>query len=91
MKYVSEAITANGGDAKDISAFYNSIPQSNETEAYELLVEDGKITDAKARSIVDGKEYMIHAKAYVTYGGAAMGYAFTSGRLVGADIAETIK
>ena len=76
MKYVSEAITANGGDAKDISAFYNSIPQSNETEAYELLVEDGKITDAKA---------------YVTYGGAAMGYAFTIGRLVGADIAETIK
>ena len=30
-------------------------------------------------------------KAYVTYGGAAMGYAFTSGRLVGADIAEAIK
>lgn len=30
-------------------------------------------------------------KAYVTYGGGAMGYAFTSGRLVGADIAEILK
>ena len=30
-------------------------------------------------------------KAYVTYGGGAMGYAFTSGRLVGADIAEAMK
>lgn len=30
-------------------------------------------------------------KAYVTYGGGAMGYAFTSGRLVGADIAEALK
>ena len=29
-------------------------------------------------------------KAYVTYGGGAMGYAFTSGRLVGADIAEAL-
>lgn len=29
-------------------------------------------------------------KAYVTYGGGAMGYAFTSGRLVGADIAESL-
>ena len=29
-------------------------------------------------------------KAYVTYGGGAMGYAFTSGRLVGADIAESM-
>ena len=30
-------------------------------------------------------------KAYVTYGGGAMGYAFTSGRLVGANIAEAVK
>ena len=30
-------------------------------------------------------------KAYVTYGGGAMGWAFTSGRLVGAIIAEAIK
>jgi dienelactone hydrolase len=30
-------------------------------------------------------------KAYVTYGGGAMGYAFTSGRLVGADIAASMK
>lgn len=31
------------------------------------------------------------AKAYVTYGGAAMGWAFTSGRLVGQHIAESIR
>ena len=30
-------------------------------------------------------------KAYVTYGGAAMGWAFTSGRLVGGYIAEALK
>ena len=43
-----------------------------ETEAYELTVEDGKITGAKARSMVDGKEYVIHAKAVVL---ATGGYA----------------
>ena len=30
-------------------------------------------------------------KAYVTYGGAALGWAFTSGRLVGGYIAESLQ
>ncbi|SFG62114.1 FAD-binding protein [Oribacterium sp. WCC10] len=44
-----------------------------ETEAYELIVEDGKITGAKARSMVDGKEYVIHAKAVVLATGGFAG------------------
>ena len=43
-----------------------------ETEAYDLLVEDGKVVGAKAHSMVDGKEYIIHAKAVVL---ATGGYA----------------
>ena len=43
-----------------------------ETEAYDLLVEDGKVIGAKAHSMVDGKEYVIHAKAVVL---ATGGYA----------------
>ena len=43
-----------------------------ETEAYDLLVEDGKVVGAKAHSMVDGKEYVIHAKAVVL---ATGGYA----------------
>ena len=30
-------------------------------------------------------------KAYVTYGGAAQGWAYTSGRLVGGIVAEALK
>ena len=43
-----------------------------ETEAYDLIVEDGRIAGAKARSMVDGKEYVISAKAVVL---ATGGYA----------------
>ncbi|WP_350493447.1 FAD-binding protein, partial [Pseudomonas sp.] len=43
-----------------------------ETEAYDLIVEDGKVVGAKAHSMVDGKEYVIHAKAVVL---ATGGYA----------------
>ncbi|MBQ1492597.1 MAG: FAD-dependent oxidoreductase, partial [Blautia sp.] len=43
-----------------------------ETEAYDLLVEDGKVVGAKAHSMVDGKEYVIHATAVVL---ATGGYA----------------
>lgn len=31
------------------------------------------------------------AKAYVTYGGAAQGWAYTSGRLAGQVVAEAVK
>ena len=44
-----------------------------ETEAYDLLVEDGKVVGAKARSMVDGKEYLIHAKAVVLATGGFAG------------------
>ena len=43
-----------------------------ETEAYDLIVEDGKVVGAKAHSMVDGKEYVIRAKAVVL---ATGGYA----------------
>ena len=43
-----------------------------ETEAYDLIVEDGAVVGAKARSMVDGKEYVIRASAVVL---ATGGYA----------------
>lgn len=43
-----------------------------ETEAYDLIAEDGRITGAKAHSMVDGKEYVINAKAVAL---ATGGYA----------------
>ncbi len=44
-----------------------------ETEAYDLIVEDGKVVGAKAHSVVDGKEYIIHAKAVVLATGGFAG------------------
>ena len=44
-----------------------------ETEAYDLIVEDGAVTGAKAHSVVDGKEYVIHAKAVVLASGGFAG------------------
>ena len=44
-----------------------------ETEAYELVEEDGRITGALARSMVDGKEYVIKAKAVVLATGGFAG------------------
>ncbi len=44
-----------------------------ETEAYDLIVADGKVVGAKARSTVDGKEYVIHAKAVVLATGGFAG------------------
>lgn len=44
-----------------------------ETEAYDLLFEDGKVIGAKAHSMVDGKEYIIHAKAVVLATGGFAG------------------
>ena len=44
-----------------------------ETEAYDLLLEDGKVVGVKARSVVDGKEYIIHARAVVLATGGFAG------------------
>ncbi len=44
-----------------------------ETEAYDLIVEDGKVVGAKAHSMVDGKEYVISAKAVVLATGGFAG------------------
>ncbi|MBR0367243.1 MAG: alpha/beta fold hydrolase [Clostridia bacterium] len=44
-----------------------------ETEAYDLIVEDGKVVGAKAHSMVDGKEYVIRAKAVVLATGGFAG------------------
>ena len=44
-----------------------------ETEAYDLIVEDGKVVGAKARNMVDGKEYVISAKAVVLATGGFAG------------------
>ena len=44
-----------------------------ETEAYDLIVEDGKVTGVKARNLVDGTEYVIHADAVVLATGGFLG------------------
>ncbi|MBR2699232.1 MAG: alpha/beta fold hydrolase [Clostridia bacterium] len=44
-----------------------------ETEAYDLIVEDGKVVGAKAHSMVDGREYVIRAKAVVLATGGFAG------------------
>ena len=44
-----------------------------ETEAYELIVEDGKCTGVKARNLADGTEYTIHADAVVIATGGFLG------------------
>lgn len=36
-----------------------------ETEAYDLIVEDGRVTGVKARNTADGTEYVIHAKTVI--------------------------
>ena len=44
-----------------------------ETEAYELIVEDGRITGVKARNLADGTEYTIKADAVVLATGGFLG------------------
>ena len=44
-----------------------------ETEAYELLVEDGRAVGVKARNLADGTEYTIHADAVVIATGGFLG------------------
>ncbi|MDO4492552.1 MAG: FAD-binding protein [Clostridia bacterium] len=44
-----------------------------ETEAYDLIVEDGKIVGAKAKNLVDGTEYTIRADAVVIATGGFLG------------------
>ena len=44
-----------------------------ETEAYDLIVEDGVVVGAKAHSMVDGRDYLIHAKAVVLATGGFAG------------------
>lgn len=44
-----------------------------ETEAYELIVEDGKCVGVKARNLADGTEYTIHADAVVIATGGFLG------------------
>lgn len=46
-----------------------------ETEAYDLIVENGKITGAKAKNLVTGKEYIIKADAVVLATGGFLGNA----------------
>lgn len=46
-----------------------------ETEAYELIVEDGKCTGVNARNLADGTEYTIHADAVVIATGGFLGNA----------------
>lgn len=46
-----------------------------ETEAYELIVEDGKAVGAKARNLADGTEYTIRADAVVIATGGFLGNA----------------
>lgn len=46
-----------------------------ETEAYELIVEDGKCVGVKARNLADGTEYTIHADAVVIATGGFLGNA----------------
>ena len=44
-----------------------------ETEAYDLIVEDGKVTGVKARNLADGTEYTIKADAVVLATGGFLG------------------
>jgi fumarate reductase flavoprotein subunit len=44
-----------------------------ETEAYDLIVTDGKVTGVLARNIVDGTEYKINAKAVILAAGGFAG------------------
>lgn len=44
-----------------------------ETQAYDLIVEDGKIVGAKARGLANGKEYTIRAKAVILATGGFLG------------------
>ncbi|MDO5376892.1 MAG: FAD-dependent oxidoreductase [Clostridia bacterium] len=46
-----------------------------ETEAYDLIVEDGRVTGVKARSLADGTEYTIKADAVVLATGGFLGSA----------------
>ncbi len=46
-----------------------------ETEAYDLIVEDGRITGAKAKNLVTGVEYTIHADAVILATGGFLGNA----------------
>lgn len=46
-----------------------------ETEAYALIVEDGKVTGVKARNLADGTEYTIKADAVVLATGGFLGSA----------------
>ena len=61
-------------------------------EKFQVLRDDGQPIDGLYAVGTDSMGVLFsETKAYVTYGGGAMGYAFTSGRLVGADIAEYMK
>ncbi len=46
-----------------------------ETEAYDLILTDGKVTGVLARNIVDGTEYVINAKAVILATGGFAGSA----------------
>ena len=61
-------------------------------EKFQVLKDDGQPIEGLYAVGTDSMGVLFsETKAYVTYGGGAMGYAFTSGRLVGADIAEALK
>ena len=61
-------------------------------EKFQVLREDGLPIEGLYAVGTDSMGVLFsETKAYVTYGGGAMGYAFTSGRLVGADIAASMK
>ena len=61
-------------------------------EKFQVLREDGQPIEGLYAVGTDSMGVLFsETKAYVTYGGGAMGYAFTSGRLVGVDIAESMK
>ena len=61
-------------------------------EKFQVRRDDGQPIEGLYAVGTDSMGVLLsETKAYVTYGGGAMGYAFTSGRLVGADIAEYMK
>ena len=61
-------------------------------EHFQVLREDGAPFEGLYAVGTDSMGVLFsETKAYVTYGGGAMGYAFTSGRLVGQSIAEAIR
>lgn len=51
-----------------------------ETEAYELIVEDGVAKGVKARNLADGTEYVIHADAVVIATGGFLGNPEMTGK-----------